>query len=204
MTTLTRPRWTVPTALILLAFVPAVAGVVRVVDLAGGEVTADNSRFFASPLPVLLHVVGATVYSVVGAFQFVPGPRRSGWHRRAGRLLVPCGLVAALSGLWMTLFHELPAIDGDLLGFFRVGFGSFMAVALVLGFTAVRRRDYASHRAWMTRAYAIGLGAGSQAVVLGGWALVAAPPGEVGHALLMAAAWAVNLAVAEWVVRRRS
>ena len=33
---------------------------------------------------------------------------------------------------------------------------------LVLGITAVRRRDIAAHRAWMIRAYAIGLAAGSQ------------------------------------------
>ena len=37
-----------------------------------------------------------------------------------------------------------------------------MAVCLVLGVTAIRRRDIAAHRAWMIRAYAIGLAAGTQ------------------------------------------
>ena len=37
-----------------------------------------------------------------------------------------------------------------------------MAACLVLGFTAIRRRDIAAHRAWMIRAYAIGLAAGTQ------------------------------------------
>ena len=41
--------------------------------------------------------------------------------------------------------------------------GSTMAAAIVLGFTAIRRRDIAAHRAWMIRAYALGLGAGTQA-----------------------------------------
>lgn len=42
-----------------------------------------------------------------------------------------------------------------------------MAACLVLGFTAIRRRDIAAHRAWMIRAYAIGLGAGTQAFTEG-------------------------------------
>ena len=42
-----------------------------------------------------------------------------------------------------------------------------MAAAIVLGFTAIRRRDIAAHRAWMIRAYALGLGAGTQAFTEG-------------------------------------
>jgi hypothetical protein len=29
--------------------------------------------------------------------------RRPGWHRAAGRLLVACGVLVGLSGLWMTV-----------------------------------------------------------------------------------------------------
>ena len=39
-----------------------------------------------------------------------------------------------------------------------------MALAIVLGLAAIRRRDIARHRAWMIRGYAIGLGAGTQAL----------------------------------------
>ena len=46
----TKSDWLIPGGLIALAFIPVVAGVVRLVALAGGaEVTADNIRFFASP-----------------------------------------------------------------------------------------------------------------------------------------------------------
>jgi predicted membrane protein DUF2306 len=63
----------------------------------------SRARVLASPVPVLVHVVGATVYCLLGALQFAPGfrRRRPGWHRAAGRLLVVCGLAAALSGVWM-------------------------------------------------------------------------------------------------------
>jgi hypothetical protein len=208
MTTRTqvKPQWRIPAALILLSAIPVVAGMFRTVQLvAGAEVTPDNARFFASPVPVLLHIASVTVYCVVGAFQFVPGlrGRRSGWHRLAGRFLVPCGLVAAASGLWMTLFYPHGPAVGDLLTVIRVGFGTFMFVALILGLIAIRKRSFTTHRAWMIRAYAIALGAGSQAVIIGTWMLAVGPPDEFANALLMAAAWTLNLAVAERVIRRR-
>jgi len=42
----------------------------------GAQVTPDNARFFASPIPVVLHIVAATTYIVLGEFQFVPYVRR--------------------------------------------------------------------------------------------------------------------------------
>jgi type VI protein secretion system component VasK len=55
----------------------------------------------------------------------------------------------------------------------------------------------------MIRGYAIGLGAGTQVLTHLPWFLVFGAPGEVATALLMAAGWVINVAVAEWVVRRR-
>ena len=71
-----------------------------------------------------------------------------------------------------------------------------MAASIVVGFLAVRRRDIRSHRAWMIRAYAIGLGAGTQAFTIGfGEGIFGTT--EVTTALCHAAAWVINLAVAE-------
>ncbi|MGC7102692.1 DUF2306 domain-containing protein, partial [Amycolatopsis lurida] len=199
-----RPGWLLPTGLVLLSLVPAVAGVSRLTQLGSGVVTEDNARFFAMPIPVVLHIIGATVFCLLGAFQFAPRFRAKnrGWHRVAGRIVLPCGIIAALSGMWMTLFSELPAKDGTLLGVFRIFFGAAMAASLVLGFLAVRRRDFAQHRAWVMRGYAIGLGAGTQVFTLLPWALAFGTPGVITHALLMAAGWMINLAVAEHVIRR--
>lgn len=201
----TRADWLIPTGLVLLSAVPTIAGAFRLTELASGaEITPENARFFAAPLPVVAHILSATVYCVLGAFQFAPGfrRRRPGWHRAAGRLLVPCGLVAALSGLWMTLFY--PAHDGasDLLTVIRFGFGSAMVLSIVLAFAAIRRRDITRHRAWMVRGYAIGQGAGTQVFTHLPWMLVFGVPGEFGVALLMAAGWVINLIVAEWIIRR--
>ncbi|WP_222268717.1 DUF2306 domain-containing protein [Modestobacter marinus] len=201
------PRpWLVPTGLILLSLVPVLAGAARVAELTGdAHVTPDNARFLASPAPVLVHIVGATLYCLLGAFQFAPGlrRRRRGMHRTAGRLLVPLGLAAALSGLWMTLTYPRPPIDDVLLTPVRLLFGAAMAACLVLGVTAIRRRDIASHRAWMARGYAIGLGAGTQVLTHLPWMLLVGQPSGHARVLLMLAGWVINLAVTEWALRRR-
>ena len=154
---------------------------------------------------MVLHIVAAAAYIVLGAFQFVPGlrQRKPGWHRQVGRLLVGAGLVVALSGLWMTQFYPLPAHDGALLHGFRLLFGSLMAISIALGFMTIRRRDISGHRAWMMRGYALGLGAGTQVLTLAIGEIVFGPPDEFSRALLMGAAWVINLAVAEWAIRRK-
>lgn len=192
--------------LLVLSALPLVAGTLRLTELAGGaEIMSSRDRFDASPLPVVLHIVSAAVYCILGAFQFAPGFRRRhrGWHRAAGRILVLCGLLVGLSALWMTQFYPHPDGDGELLYAFRLLFGSAMVVSIVLGFAAIWRRDVRRHGAWMTRGYAIALGASTQMLTLMAGELIAGPPGEFSRALLMGAGWAINLAVAEWAIRKR-
>ncbi len=105
----TKPYSLIPAGLIALSVIPVVAGTARLLDIAGrAEITEANARFVTAPLPVVPHILAVTIYCVVGAFQFLPGLRRSKprWHRDAGRVLVPFGLLAALTGLWMTQFYR--------------------------------------------------------------------------------------------------
>jgi hypothetical protein len=78
-----------------------------------------------------------------------------------------------------------------------------MVGSIILGVTTIRRGDVRRHRAWMTRGYALGLGAGTQVLTLGLGEAVAGPPSERSRALLMGAAWVINLLVAEWAIRTR-
>lgn len=200
-------RW-IPYSLIMLSLIPMGGGAVRVTklasDAADGTVAAADARFFDAPLPVLLHIFGASIYLVLGAFQFDAALRRKrpGWHRAAGRLLVPCGLTAALSGVWMALFYDMPDAYEGALTWARVLFGAAMAVFIVLGFAAIRRRDHTTHRAWMMRGYAIGMGAGTQAFTLGILLLLKADPTRPAVFAGHVAGWLINLAVAEWFIRR--
>jgi uncharacterized membrane protein len=198
--------WLVPAALILLSLIPLTAGAFRLAELARGAViTPANARFFAAPLPVVIHILSASLYALLGALQFVNSFRRRWpvWHRLAGRVLVVCGLLVGLSGLWMTVFYSLPASDGALLYVLRLLFGSGMVLSISLGFTAIRKGDVIGHRAWMLRGYAIGLGAGTQALTLAVGGIILGTPGQFSHALLMGAGWVINLAVAEWLIRKR-
>src|SRR4030081_2610425 len=198
-----------PVGLIVLSLIPVLAGAVRLTELLGGpEITANNARFLASPIPVTVHIVSVTVYSLLGALQFVPSLRRGrpSWHPIAGRILVPAGMLVALSGLWMNVFYPRPAGDGESLVAVRLIVGSAMLASIVLAVFSIGRRDFASHGAWMTRAYAIALGAGTQAFTMLPWVVVFGPIGaadELPRTVLMTAAWVINLAVAEYVIRRR-
>jgi uncharacterized membrane protein len=192
-------------ALVVLSLFPLVAGSLRLIEIAGGpQVLPTNPRIDASPAPLVVHVLAAAVYAVLGAFQFPARLRRRhpGWHRRSGRILVGAGLTVAGSGLWMTLFYS-GAPGGVLLWTIRLLVGSTMAAAIVLGFSAIRRRDIAAHRAWMIRAYALGLGAGTQVFTQGiGEALFGTS--DLSTGISVASGWVINAVVAEWVIRRPS
>jgi len=204
---LTGRDWRTPLLLLLLSAVPVIAGGVRMADLgAGGPATPDNARFLAAPIPIVLHVIGVTLYAVLGAFQFSAGFRRRfpAAHRLGGRVLVLAGLVAAASGVWMAHAYTIPdALQGTLLLVTRDVVGVAMFAALVIAWRRIMRRDVPGHEAWMIRAYALGQGAGTQVVIAGGHALFAGDALGLVRDVLLTASWLVNVAVAEWLVRRR-
>ena len=207
MSPLPRPFWKLLSSLLMLSLVPMLAGVVRLSDLAsGGSVTAEDARFMAMPAPVVMHIVCASLFCVLGAFQFDSALRQRfpQLHRVAGRVAAPCGIVAALTGLWMTAAYAIPAeLQGPLLYGVRMAVGLAMTLAVIVSIRAVLQRRIAQHKAWMVRAYALGQGAGTQVLILLPVTLLAGAPTFIFRDVLMASAWALNMAFAEWVVRRR-
>ncbi len=189
--------------LMLLSAVPFVAGLTRIFDLATGALALEgHARFSADPLPAVLHVVGGTAFATLGVLQFVPSLRRWSWHRRVGRILGGLGVGAAIAGLWMMWRWPPREFEGALLNAIRVvvagAFIGFVGVSV----RAARHGDVRAHEAWMTRAYALWAGAGTQAFTLLPFAIGALRPfhGEGLYAALMGAGWLINLAVAEWAL----
>ena len=195
--------WLIPSGLIMLSLIPVIAGSVRLFSLASGAaVTPQNARFFAQPLPVVVHIIGVTLFCLLGALQFSPGLRRRNlrWHRMSGRIVLPAGMISALSGLWMAMSYDIVPQDKALLHAMRLTFGSAMFVSMCLGLAAILRRDIARHRVWMMRGYAIGIGAGTQAFTHLPWIVAFGFPSPMPYAILMGAGWVINLAVVEWVI----
>lgn len=194
----------VPASLLALGLVPVVAGLVRLAGLMTGQAPPDDARFSENRLPVMLHILAVIPYSLLGALQFAPALRRRAWHRAVGMALVPLGLLAALTGLWMAHFYPWPTGDGEALYVMRLIISVAMILSIVRGIVSLWRHEYAAHGAWMLRAYALGMGAGTQVLTHLPWLIfVGGRPGEGSRAVMMGLAWIINAVLAEYVIRTR-
>lgn len=193
--------WLIPAGLILLSILPLAGGTLRMVDLVVGDPAPGTLRFFESPSPIVVHVISSLTYFILGAFQFAPSLRRNrpAWHRKAGYVLIPSGLACALSGAWMAWFYPPIFGTGTAIAIIRIVVAASVSAFICLGFVAIRKRNIAAHRAWMMRAYALAIAAGTQPMTL---ALILVFPGELGFTLGLAGGWVLNLCVAEWLIRR--
>ncbi len=203
-----KSEWRIPVGLLAISFIPMVAGALRVGQLAvGTDITPENARFVAATIPVVLHIIGGSLFSLLGAFQFSATLRQRSpqWHKVSGRVVAVSGVVVALSGIWMTLMYPIPvALQGGLLFAVRLLVGAAMLMAIVLAVTAAMHRDIAKHRAWMIRGYALAQGAGMQVVVLLPWMIIVGTPSTLLRDVLMSLAWLINLAVAEMIIKKHS
>jgi hypothetical protein len=204
---LTKADFKVPALLLALSAVPTLGGIMRFMSMSGhAAVTEENARFVAAPTPIIIHVISATLYCLLGAFQFSPKfrVRWPGLHRRAGRILALCGLLTGFTGLWMTLLYRIPTYhQGPLVYWVRLAVGSAMVASIFIAWSSILRRNVARHEAFMIRAYALGQGAGTQALIMLPWMLMTGESEGPTRDLLMTLAWALNIVVAELIIRSR-
>ena len=164
---------------------------------------ADLARRASYPLAMVLHVLGGSAMVTLGLLQFSATLRRRapGLHRWMGRALLALGAGFALTGLWMNAsplaLPETQLHDGAQ----NIMSAAFLAVA-ALGIAAARRRDFAAHRAWMFRAYAISMGAGTQTLILFPVFLTTGKVEGLAADLVFIGAWVLNLALAEVLIAR--
>lgn len=194
--------------LLVLSVVPILGGLARLSSLWTGEPSGDAARFAEVSIPLTAHIVFASLFSVLGAFQFNADLRRRSpkTHRVLGRLAALAGLAAAVTGVVLTVISDIPtAQQGLLLYGVRIAVGLGMVAAIVKGVSAILTGRVAEHEAWMLRAYALGQGAGTQVVLFLPLMLV------LGHEVtglprdvLMTAAWLINIAVAERLIGKQT
>ena len=190
-------------ALAFCSFIPVMMAAVRVVQIPLGALPDDSLRLAAVPVSFFLHSLAGVLFGALGPLQFVRALRlRFGMlHRLAGRIFVLAGAGLALSGL--ALLAQVESIATGLLDAARGVFGLTLIAVLVLGVAAARAHDMLRHRAWMIRAYAIGMGQGAVALVMFPIYLITGqPPMGLVTDIVVVGMWLLNIALGEWVVRR--
>ena len=203
------PRpWRIPAGLIVLSLVPFAATAHRLIWLSDPNAAPDPNaaRFADSWTALVVHILCGSLFLILAAFQFSPElrARRSGWHRASGRIAVPAGLVAGLSGIWLILSYPPSALATPLMDTLRVIFGAALVCSLILAVAAIRRRDVQRHRAWMIRAFAIAVAGSTQALVIGLWMVFSGTLTPQSASVLVPLGFAVNLVFAEWRIRALS
>ena len=207
MKLLTGREWMLLAIILVYCFVPTFGGLFRIAELLGGPaIVPANPRALAQPVPVVLHILSSFLFCLLGALQFLPSLRRNrlGVHRMIGRVVAAAGCLSALTGLWMTHFYAFPQeLQGSLLYWARILLSLSMIGLIVWAVIAIKSRNVLGHSAAMLRAYAIGQGASTQAVLGISWmvAFGTEPLGPL-RDVMMVLAWGLNLLIAEFLIAK--
>lgn len=191
--------------LILCTFIPVMLAAMHVVLIPFDALPEDSRRLAAVPASHFFHALGGFLFGLLGPLQFfhVLHSRFGTIHRVAGRVFVLAGMAMSVSGLGLLL--QVESIATQLLDAARGVFGLSLTAALFLGVKAARDRKLFQHRIWMIRAYAIGMGSGTVALVMFPIYLITGePPMGLASDVVVVGTWLLNIAIGERVIRRLS
>ena len=162
-------------AVIFLAFVGlAVATRRTIVLLKPGSLSsprnpaADLDAHFASERAlVLTHILPAMLFMLLGPLQFVRSlrTRYPQVHCWSGRVFLAASAVVGISGLKLAFGKTIGGLDEKAA---ITLFGTFFLIALAKALWHALRREFAKHREWMIRGYAIGLAVATIRPIMGG------------------------------------
>lgn len=188
--------WTAWVVMTLLAVAVGLASLryLSFNPLAAGEEIRPN--LLNHPIPFYIHVFLAPPALLIGAWQFLPFTRRSKLHRYAGRAYVAFCLGSAIAGFIAAFTTAAgPATGGGFAVLAVLWFGATM-----LAFLAARQRQFALHRKWMIRSYALTAAAITLRLILGGGVALGMEFGDV-YLVSAWASWIINLVLAEVIIR---
>jgi uncharacterized membrane protein len=168
--TLTRFLWA---AVIFLAFIGLAVATRRVIALwHPGAMGAQNpaasldSHFADHRALTFMHILPAMLFMVLGPLQFVRRlrARYPQVHRWSGRVFLAASAIVGVSGLRMALGKTVGGLDEKAA---ILLFGTFFLVALAKALWHALRREFAQHREWMIRGYAVGLAVATIRPIIG-------------------------------------
>ena len=198
----TRPLW-LAGLLLVATFIPIVAAAPLLYQIPAGQLTGDAIRFVAVQWVLFSHALAGILFGLLGPLQFAGVlKRRFGrLHKITGRVFVAAGLLLGLSSL--RLLAEFPDASTWVLVSARIAAGIGMSLALIWAIVAIRHGNIAQHRAWMIRGYAVGMGSATISLIMMPIFLITGEPMK-GYAADVAfvASWGINIAIAEWAIRK--
>ncbi len=194
----------VPALLLFLGSIPIIMAGVRAVQIPMGTTPDDVTYLLTQPMPYWLHAVSGAAFGILGPLQFgrsIAG-RFGKVHKLMGRVFVGAGVVLGLSGLRLIL--AFPGSSTPLLDIARLLGGIGLLIALALSIRAIQDRNVPAHRAWMIRAYAVGMGQSLIAFILFPIYLITGePPMGLMSDLTLVGSWVISIGAGEWVIWRR-
>lgn len=153
----------VPPVLWLLGSLAILSAVYRMLittqALATGTLPADPAdvHYVKHVLMISLHIIPGLCFLILGPLQFVP-TIRARWpkfHRWSGRIFIVSGLITAVTAVTMNMVF--PPVGGLFKSAAVYIFSLAQIITLIVALHAILHRNIARHRAWMIRAFAIGL-----------------------------------------------
>jgi uncharacterized membrane protein len=161
-------------AVILLAFIGIAVAMRRsLVLLTPGTVSTRNNpaaeldKAFANRRTLTLaHILPGMLFMLLGPLQFVHGLRSTypQVHRWCGWIFLTASATVGVSGLTLAFGKTIGGVDEKAA---IILFGSFFLIALTKALWHALQREFAQHREWMIRGYAIGLAVAAIRPIMG-------------------------------------
>jgi len=161
-------------AVIFLAFIGLAVATRRTIVLLkpGTMSSAKNpavqldAHFANHATLTLAHILPAMLFMVLGPLQFVRGLRAKypQVHRWSGRIFLTASAVVGVTGLTMAFGKTIGGLDEKAA---IALFGTFFLIALAKALWHALRQEFAQHREWMIRGYAIGLAVATIRPIMG-------------------------------------
>ena len=188
--------------LLVATFIPIASAPLRMFQILTDQLPADAIKFTTVPWTLFFHALGGMAFGLAGPLQFAGALKlRFGrLHKIMGRIFVIAGLFLALSAL--RLLFEFPHNSTWVLISARTIAALGILLTITLALSAVWDRNFAKHRAWMIRTYALGMGPAAISFIMLPIFLIRgqALEGYLADSLFVLS-WVINLTLAEIIIR---
>lgn len=127
---------------------------------------ALDAHFASRRTITLTHILPGILFMVLGPLQFIPGlrARHPQFHRWSGRIFLTASAVIGITGLTMAAGQTIGSLDEKSAIFL---FGTLFLFSLGKALWHAMHREFAQHREWMIRGYAIGLAVATIRPIMG-------------------------------------